>query len=156
VSDEDKWYEILWLQSDITFWCIFVLIAKASPSSSGYQGFTTQFSQGPAVPHELITWLITCLWDHISKYLSTSSTDTLYLIYLNSNLLLSYWHGLGFKLSFLALTLTDSENKTCWLELKEVKEEGCPVLSFLTEIELKLLGITRICVYFIIRLLISL
>jgi len=90
------------------------------------------------------------------KYSSTWSTDTLYLIYLNSNLLLSYWHGLGFELSFLALTLTDSENKTGWLELEEVKEECCPVLPFLTEIELKLLGIARVCVYFIIGLLISL
>jgi len=37
------------------------------------------------------------------------------------------------------------------LELKEVKEEGCPVPPFLTEIELMLLGIAGVHVYFIIR-----
>jgi len=94
----------------------------------------------------LITWLITCLWDHMSKYLSAS-----YLIYLNFALLLLCWHGPGSKPSFSALTLTNSENKTCWSELEEVEEEGYPVLPFLTEIELKLLGIARVRVYFIIR-----
>ena len=99
----------------------------------------------------LITWLITCLWDHMSKYSSASSTDTSYSIYLNFALLLPCWHGPGSKPSFSALTLTDSENKTYWSELEEVEEEGCPVPPFLTEIELMLLGIARVCVYFIIR-----
>jgi len=51
----------------------------------------------------------------------------------------------GSEPSFSALTLTDSENKTCWSELEE---EGCSVPPFLTEIELKLLAGVR--VYFII------
>ena len=151
MSDDDEWREILWLQSDVTFRRTFVLIVKASPGNSGYQGFLTQFSQGPAAPHKLITWLITCLWDHMSKYSSTSSTNALHLIYLNSDLLLSCWYGPGSELSFSALTLTNSENKTCWSELEEVEEEDCPVLPFLTEIELKLLRIAGVCVYFIIR-----
>jgi len=79
VSDDDEWREILWLQSDVTFRRTFVLIAKASPGSSGYRGFLTQFSQGPAAPHKLITWLITCLWDHMSIYSSASSADASHL-----------------------------------------------------------------------------
>ena len=92
------------------------------------------FHRGRLHLTNLITWLITCLWDHMSKYSSASSADASHLIYLNSAFLLPCWHGLGSEPSFLALTLTDSENKTCWSELEEVEEEGCPVPPFLTEV----------------------